>query len=60
MSCQGGCNIPYGGQEHVVRENYEILWVSFYSQFFLAIAYHGTTGAGDSRLATLRPHGRPS
>ncbi|KAH9995817.1 hypothetical protein BJV77DRAFT_209743 [Russula vinacea] len=21
----GGCNIPYGGQEHVVRQNYEIL-----------------------------------
>jgi hypothetical protein len=34
MSRQGGCNIPYGGQEHVVRENYEILCDSFYSQFF--------------------------
>jgi hypothetical protein len=27
---------------------------------FLAIAHHGSvTGAGNSRLATLRPHGRP-
>ena len=22
---QGGCNVPYGGREHVVKEKYEIL-----------------------------------
>jgi hypothetical protein len=52
MSRQGGCMIPYGGEEHNVNVKYEILWDPLYSQF-LAIAYHKAAGAGDFRLAAL-------
>ena len=52
VSYQGGANVPYGGSEHAVNDDYEILLRCIHPPS-LAIAHSWRAGAGNSRLAVL-------